>query len=234
MSAFTTLGQVFTEPSKAFESLHERANPVLPLLLLIFGSVAVLVWYYQIVDMPWLVEQLLAANPQSANDPAAAAAMEKFMTPATMTVTSVVGVVIMIPLVLLLTAVYYLLAAKVVGSEIGFGKWFCFATWASVPTLINIPAGAVAILLADNGQLLTNALNPLTLNQLLFNLPLGSPWTSLLEAIHLPMLWSLLVSAIGYQVWTKKPAGTAWTVVLLPYIVIFGIWAAVAATRGGA
>ncbi|MCK7592683.1 YIP1 family protein [Pseudomarimonas salicorniae] len=233
MSAFATLGQVFTDPAKAFESLYERSNPVLPLLLLILGSAALMTWYYQVVDMSWLIDQMLAASPQG-GDPAARAGMEKFMTPATMTVTTVVSIAVMLPLILLLTAVYYLLSAKVVGSEIGFGKWFSFAAWASVPTLLTIPAGAVAILMASNGQLGTHEVNPLTLNQLFFHLPMGHHWQALLDAVHLPMLWSLFVSAVGYRVWTKKSAATSWIVVSLPYVLIFGIWALVLAFTGGA
>lgn len=233
MSAFATLGQVFSDPAKAFEKLYERSNPVLPLLLLVVGSMAVMVWYYQVVDMPWLIEQMLAATPQG-NDPAARAAMEKFMSPTTMMVTTVVGIAIMLPLFLLISAVYYLLSAKVVGSDIGFGKWFGFSAWSAVPSLLTIPASVVAILMASNGQLATNEVNPLTLNQLFFHLPMGHRWAGLLDAIHLPMFWSLFVSAVGYQVWTKKSAATSWVVALLPYLLIFGIWALILAATGGA
>ncbi len=233
MSAITTFGQVFTDPAKAFESLYERSNPLLPLLLMILGTAALMAWYYHVVDMSWLVEQMLSASPQ-ASDPAARAAMEKFMTPTTMTVTTVVSVAIMIPLIMLLSAVYFLLSAKVIGSDIGFGKWFSFAAWAGVPTLLTIPAGVVVILMASNGQLGQNEVNPLSLNQLFFHLPMGHRWASLLDAIHLPMLWAIFVSAVGYRVWTKKSAATSWTVVLLPYVLIFGIWALVLAFTGGA
>ena len=233
MSSIATLGQVFTDPAKAFEQLYERANPALPLLLLILGSAALMVWYYQVVDMPWLIDQMLSASPQG-SDPAARAAMEQFMKPATMTVTTTVSIAIMIPLILLISAVYFLLSAKVIGSDIGFGKWFGFAAWASVPSLLTIPAGAVAILMASNGQIGNNEVNPLTLNQLFFHLPMGHRWAGLLDAIHLPMLWSLFVSAVGYRVWTKKSSATSWVIVLLPYVLIFGIWALVLALRGGA
>lgn len=233
MSAFATLGQIFTEPSKAFETLRERSNPVLPLLLLVLGSAALMVWYYQVVDMPWLIDQMLAASPQG-NDPAARAAMQQFMNPATMTVTTTVSIAIMLPVIMLLTAVYLLLSAKVVGSDIGFGRWFGFAAWASVPALLTIPAGAVVLLMASNGQIGQNEINPLSLNQLFFNLPLGHRWAGLLDAIHLPLLWSLFVTAVGYRVWTGKSQATSWIVALLPYVLIFGIWALVVAFTGGA
>lgn len=233
MSAFTLIGQVFTEPTKAFAALRERSNPALPLLLLILGSAALMVWYYQIVDMPWLIDQMLSASPQG-DDPAARAAMQQFMTPATMTVTTTVSIAIMLPVILLLSAVYFLLSAKLVGSDIGFGKWFSFAAWAAVPSLLTLPAGALVLLMASNGQVGQNEINPLTLNQLFFGLPLGHRWAGLLDAIHLPLLWSLAVTAVGYRVWTGKSTATAWIVALLPYLLIFGIWALVLALRGGA
>lgn len=229
MSSMQTLLQIFTDPGKAMEEVRERSMVFLPLALLVLGSVGLMGWYYQSVDIAWLQDYLLSADPNM--EPAAREAAKGFMSAGVMTAMGVISVIIMIPLVLVLTAVYYLLAGKVIGNELGFGKWFAFSTWSAVPTLLLIPVGAVSILMSSTGQLAPEALNPLTLNGLLFQLPISNPWSGLLNAINLTSIWATVVAVIGYTRWTGKAIGQSAFIVLLPQLVIYGIWAAVAASK---
>jgi len=229
MSAFKNLVSIFTEPGKAMEAVLERSMILLPLFLMVVGNAALLAWYYSSVDFPWLQEHLLAAM-----EPEQRAAARGFMNQGMLIGSSVVGVVIGVPVVLLLTAVYYLLAAKVVGNELSFGKWFAFATWTSVPSLLQLPVMAAQILMSSNGQLTPEALNALSLNQLLFGFPTESPWAALLGAFNLTMLWTYVVAVIGMQRWTSKSMATSTVIVLLPQVVIFGLWAVFAAIRAAA
>jgi len=232
MSPVSTLLSIFVDPVKAMQAVLERSMIWLPLLLMTLGTAAVMVWYYQMVDFPWLQDQMLAASGQT--DPQALEAAKGFMTRGLMMGGAAVSILIFVPVMLLLISVYYLLAAKVIGNDLGFGKWFAFSTWTAAPTLLVIPAMVVQILLASNGQLAPDALNPLTLNFLLFHVPATSPWAGLLNAINIPSLWATLVAIIGYKVWTAKSTPTSAFIVLLPQIVIYGIWAVIAVLRSGA
>jgi len=118
-------------------AVRERSMLALPLLLMILGNVALFVWYFQIVDFPWLQDAMLSANP--AMDASAREVARGFMSKSVMLGSTVTGIVIVVPIMLLASAVYYLLFAKVVGCDIGFGKWFAFATWSAVPTLLLLP-----------------------------------------------------------------------------------------------
>jgi len=226
MEALKNIGLLFVEPGKAMEAVRARSMLVLPLVLLLVGTAAVQLWYYQTVDFPWLLDHMFGA--QSGMDPDQAEAAKKFMTPGMMAGSSVAGTLIVLPLMLLLQAVYLLLAARVVGNDLPFGKWFAFATWTSVPSLLLIPVMAARILTTRGGQLAPEALNPLTLNSLVFHVPTGTPYFTLLSSINVVMVWSIVVAAIGFGRWTGKGAGTSYTVAALPYVVIFGAWAAFA------
>ena len=232
MSPISTLLSIFVDPVKAMQAVLERSMIWLPLLLMTLGTAAVMVWYYQMVDFPWLQDQMLAASGQT--DPQALEAAKGFMTRGILTGGAAVSILILVPVMLLLTSVYYLLAAKVMGNDLSFGKWFAFSTWTAVPSLLVIPAMVVQILLASNGQLAPDALNPLTLNSLVFHLPSTSPWAGLLNAISIPTLWATVVAIIGYKVWTAKSTPTSVFIVLLPQIVIYGVWAAIAMARSAA
>lgn len=232
MSAIQTLGQIFIEPGKAMDSVREKSMIWLPLLLLVLGSAVIQVWYYQVVDFPWLQDQMLSANPDMGPEQREAA--KGFMSHGMMTIMAAVGTLVVIPIILLISAVYYLLAAKVIGNDLGFGKWFAFVVWTSVPSLLLLPAMAIQILTMSNGQLSPEALNPLSFNQLFFSLPNANPWAGLLNALNVASIWTTVVAVIGYRRWTDRGLGASTFIVLLPQIVIFGLWAAFAATRTAA
>lgn len=225
MSPTSTLLAIFVEPAKAMQAVREKSMIWLPLLLMIVGTALVWAWYYQTVDIAWLQDQMLSASGQQLS-PEQIAASKSFMTRGFLMGSTIVSVAIMLPLIMLISAVYYLLSAKVVGSDIGFGKWFAFALWTSVPALLLVPAGIIKILMTSNGQLTQQAMNPLSLNELLLHLPLSSPWSGLANAIHIPSIWAAVVAIIGYKLWTAKSTLTSSIVVLLPLVVIYGGWAA--------
>lgn len=222
-SAFGTLVQMFTEPSRAFETIKTKSMVWLPLILLILSSVVLFMYYFQVVDFAWMLDRTLAANPDAAAREAAA----KMMTKDTFLYSAVGGSVIAMPIVLSIMALYFLIIAKVKKLEFGFTKWFTFVTWSAVPGLIALPLGIMQIMLASNGQLGMEQLNPTSLNQLFFHFAPGHAWQGLLDSIQLPMLWSIYLMVIGYQVWAKSTRASALVVVIAPYAVIYGIWAAV-------
>jgi len=232
MSAFSTLLSIFTEPTKAMADVKQRSMIWLPLLLLVLAPLLLQILYFQSVDFSWLQDQLLSRNPNMPAD--AREQARQFMSPGMMMGMSVAGILIVVPVVLLVVSVYYLLAAKVIGSDIGFGKWFAFTLWTSIPTLLAVPAGLVRILASNNAQILPEAINPLSLNELLLHLPAASPWASLASAVDVTRLWSILVAVIGYKLWTQRSTITSSIVVLLPTVVVFGIMALFAILRSAA
>ena len=222
-SAFATLISAFSEPSKAFDAVVQRSMVWLPLLSIIGASLLLIVWYYQTVDIGWLQDRLTA----TVTDPVAREGAKGFMKRSTLTSIGAVGVLVAVPAMFAITALYFSIVAKIKKLEFGFGKWFAFVVWASVPTLLTLPLGGLQILLANNGQLEPGQLNPVSLNSLIFHIGTGLRWASLMDSISLITLWTMLLTVIGYQRWSKASRASSIAVVVIPYALIYGIWAAV-------
>jgi hypothetical protein len=222
-SAFATLSAMFMEPSRAFATIEKRSMVWLPLIFTLLGTVIIIVWYFQSVDFAWMVDRMTAAMP----DQAVREKAKEFMTKSTMQVSSIAGAVIAIPVFWSLMAVYFLLVAKIHKLNFGFTKWFSFVAWASVPGLLLLPLGAMQILMANNGQLGFDQLNPVTLNQLFFHIEMGRPWASLLDSINITSIWSTVLMVLGFQVWSKSSRTSSIIIVTLPLGVIYAVWAVV-------
>ncbi|HEY0589713.1 MAG TPA: YIP1 family protein [Pseudoduganella sp.] len=215
--------QMFYEPGKAFTALREKSHAWLPLLALMIGSAAMMYWYFQTVDFPWMMEQTAAANPDLTDEQREA--MKSMMSPATMTWTTLGGILIGTPLIYAVYALYFLLAGKFLGSEISYGKWFALTVWTSLPRLLVLPLMALQIM-TSGGRVAMEDLSMVSLNFLLFQLPAGHPWAGLLSNIDLPLLWSAALTVVGLRVWTGRSLATCITIAVLPLALIFGVWAA--------
>jgi hypothetical protein len=221
--ALFDIGNVFLEPTPTFARLKSKTNAWLPLLVSILLSLAVMYWWVSTLDFDWLREHMLSAQP--AAKPEVRAAMARAMTPKFMMWSTGISAVVGSLLIFAVLGVYYLLAGKVIGSSIGYGKWFGFAVWTSVPRLLSVPLSMVQIA-TSHGQLAPEDLNMVSLNYLLFHLPLSNHWAGLVGSLDLTTFWSMALATIGLKAWTGRSTGTCLAVVLLPYLVIYGLWAA--------
>jgi hypothetical protein len=227
--ALFDIGNVILEPSPTFARLKARTHAWLPLLVLIVVSVAITYWWISTLDFPWLTEHMLSAQPKAT--PEMRAAMERFMTPTTMLWTSLISSVAGIPLIMAVTALYYLIAGKLLGTPISYGKWFGFAAWTSIPGLLKFPLSALQIV-TSHGRLAPEDLNMLSLNYLALHLPVSNPWAGLASAVDLTVIWSIVIATIGLKAWTGRSTGTCVTIAVLPYVIIYGLWAAKIALIG--
>lgn len=226
-SPFNALTVMFYEPTKAFGMLEPRRHAWLPLLLIIVTTCVLMLWYFSMVDIPWLAQQMNAGIP----DPAAREQAEKMLSKGVLMGGSLVGTVIGTPLITALIGVYFMLVAKAMSKDFTFGSGFALAAWSYVPGLLILPLGAIQILLASNNQISYSQLNPLSLNQIFFQYGMAHPLAAVLDAINFSTIWGIVLLVTGFQVWAKVSRATALKVVLIPYATIFGLWFAFALSK---
>lgn len=215
-----------TAPSAAFNELRERPRFWFPLLLLVASTAIMSWWYYSIVDIEWFKDAMFSNDPnvQKLGEAERAAAMS-MLTRTTLLWSSVVGAVFALPIVLLLWAVYLLLAAKVTKLPQGFKHWFALTCWTMLPMLLSAVVGAIFLILSDTAQVSPSVLQPLSVNELLLHRPMGSPGYSLFESLSIPLVLSTILMIIGVRVWSERSWLFSAVFILLPTVVLYGIWA---------
>jgi hypothetical protein len=223
------IGNVILAPSPTFARLKDKPRPFIPLLVLILLTLAVSCWYVSSLDFAWFREHMLAA--QGPMKPEARAAMAQFLTPKTMMWSSGAGAVLGTPLICAIVALYYLLAGKVMGTGIGYGKWFGFAVWTAIPRLLTVPLSVLQIL-TSGGRLAPEDMNMVSLNYLLLHVPMSSPWFGFATNLDLTSVWSIALAVLGLKAWTGRSTAACVTVAVLPYVLVYGIWAAKIAFLG--
>ncbi|WP_211520815.1 YIP1 family protein [Massilia sp. ST3] len=228
-SPLGALFSVLYEPSATFSRLASRPMAWLPAITLCLTSSTVMLWYFLgFVDYPWLQERMLEAI---ADPEARAQGQSMAIGQQAMGMMSLVGAVFGTLMTFLIGGLYYLIVGKFTGREMSFGKGFALSAWASVPMILLLPLGAMQMLLASNGQMPYEALNPTTLNQMIFHYEASHPMAGVLESLSIPIVWSTVLSVIGYQAWTGASRASALRVVLVPTVLLYGAWLAYALSK---
>ncbi|MBV1777170.1 YIP1 family protein [Burkholderiaceae bacterium DAT-1] len=216
--------EIFTEPRAVFERIQDKGQGWLPWLLVSILGVASSWLYFSNVDSQWLAQELVR---QASTSGASKVTVEQMQASITgMKYGGIIGAPISVALLFALSAIYLLLAGKLIGANQGFKQWFNFSAWASMPAVISSIAAIVAVV-TMSPQTAMETLRVTTVDALVLHLPIDSPWRSFAGAADLMSIWSIALSTIGLQVWTRCSRMTAIVVCALPYVVIYGVWAAV-------
>lgn len=227
-SPLATLGNIFVAPGQAYDQIREHTAWLWwPLLLVIFTSAGFMAWYMSTVDVHWMMLQTLQHNSMVTSK-LDAEQIQKLANNATHgreMLQGTLGVVIGIPVIYAVLALYYFLAAKVAGYEVkGYGQWFNFTAWSNLPAIVSTLVTAGVYLLRGSHQVLATDLDMTSLNALFFHQSIGDSWYTLLSGVRLTTFWTIGLSIFGMSRWTRASTGKSALVVLLPYVLIYGIW----------
>lgn len=218
---------IIASPSRAWDEIREHTGWLwVPLLLVMVVTGAAFTYFYMWVDYDWFIEETIRGLPAETRAEAAPG-VRQFMSPAFSIGSTVAAVVIMTVIIHLILAVYYLLVSKIASSgEIRYGQWFSLSVWAGFPGIFSALAIFMVIFLADSNQVGQMELSPLSLNALLFKQEMGDAWFTWANSINLVMFWSIFLSGLGISRWTGSSLVKGLVIAALPFVLIFGIWAA--------
>jgi hypothetical protein len=225
-SVFNAMVDIVASPGKALDEIKQHTSWLWwPLLITILAACGMMVYYFNWVDFPWLVDETIRAIPAE-NRAESEDAIRNFMQPGRSTWTAVIAIVIMSLVIYAIQAVYLHLANKLVtGAEVGYGQWFSFSVWTAFVGIFGVLAAFATIFMADSNQLSQQGLQVLSLNSLLFHAAPGEPWFTWASSLTLINFWTLFLMSIGFARWTGASIVKSSIIACLPWVLIFGIWA---------
>ena len=225
-TVFNAMVDIVASPGKALDEIRQHTSWLWwPLLASILLASGMLLYYYNWVDFPWLIEETIRQIPIE-DRAESEGAIRQFMQPITSMWFAVIMVVLMTLVIYTIQATYLHLANKLTtGTQIGFGNWFSFTVWTWFVSVVGSLAGFAMILLADSNQLSSQSLAVLSLNSLLIHASSESPWFNWANALNLVHFWIIALMAIGFARWTSSSMVKSTVIAALPWVLIFGLWA---------
>ena len=228
-SMFNAMVDIVAAPGKALDEIKSHTSWLWwPLLISILLASGLMLYYYNWVDFPWLIEETIRQMPAE-NRAEGADVIRNFMSVGTSSWTTVVAIVIMSLVIYAVQATYLHLANKLTTSaEIGFGQWFSFSVWTGFVSVFGALAAFVVIFMADSNQLAGDRLQVLSLNSLIVHASAGDPLYTWASSLSLINFWTLFLMSIGYARWTGAAIVKSTIIAVLPWALVFGIWGVLA------
>jgi hypothetical protein len=228
MNNLAMLQALAFEPRKAFTELDARPRFWWPLLVLVIANVVMTTWSASIVDLEWLTHEQMSNSSFGANlteEEIGRMAKQAADQQGFRAVIGACGTAIVMAIIMLLGALYYLLAGKITGVDRSYRHWFSLASWSSMPTVLNVIPTAFALFTATSSQIPQEALQPLSLNELFFKREQGQTGYYLLSNISILQLVSLYLGTVAVKLWSGRTWLFSFLFNALPLILIVGIWA---------
>ena len=228
-SMFNAMVDIIAAPGKALDEIKSHTSWLWwPLIITVLLASGLMLYYYNWVDFPWLIEETIRQLP--AEDRAEAAGpIRQFMSVGTSTWTTVVAIPVVSLIIYTLQATYLHLANKLTtGAEIGFGQWFSFSVRTAFVEVFGALTAFIVIFMADSNQLAGDKLQALSMNSLIVHASPGDPLFTWANSLTLTNFWTLFLMSIGYARWTGATIVKSSIIAVLPWALIFGVWAAMA------
>ncbi len=219
---------IVVAPNQVFSRLKDKPTWFLPWLFVFLLVASVQFGFFSLVDSEYLLGQLVeqSLQPGIAESDLRATLQVQVDNKTLLIVSSIIGVLIGLLLVLAIRAIYFYLISTLSDNNISYKSWYSLVAWCSVPTIFTALA-AWLVILSSGSMIDVNALNPLNLNYILLRTEgIFSGW---LTAIDLIAMWGLVLTILGYKSFTSCSTTKASIIVLTPYILIFGVWALIIA-----
>jgi hypothetical protein len=213
---------LFTSPTKAVTALKEKPVFALPMILALVGITAVTAWYYAKVDIAWMQDQIAANAPKLAPQQQGAAPQ---VPRAVLLWGSAIAAPIGLVVAMLLGALYFLIAGNITNVRYSFKSWFAFNWWAASPQIIGYIPSLLILAFGSSTQIPQSALQPLSLNELVFHRAPGTPGYTLLASLGLIQVVAAWLTYLGVRAWSGRSTLFCLVFTLLPTVIIYGVWA---------
>jgi hypothetical protein len=213
---------MFTSPTKAFAAVKEKPVYVLPMILTLLGVAAITGGYYAKVDIAWLQDQMATAAHMTSEQQQQVASR---VTRPILLWGSAISAPIATFIIVLLGTLYYTVAGNLSNVRYSFNQWFAFSWWAGSPQIIAFIPSLLILMLSRSTQISASALQPLSLNELIFHRATGTPGYSLLSALGLVQVATLWLTYVGVRAWSGRSTLFCLIFTLLPTVLIYGVWA---------
>lgn len=218
----------FLAPTAAFAALHQRRGWARWAWLLMEVVQAMAIWWF-VAPMPadWVVtQQLLQMGELSAGERDQVRSQLLALAPHYPLLAVFSAALSTSVVILVLAAAYWLLGLIASPRRLAFVEWLRLVVWTQWPSLLGSLA-IVALALFSASERPLALLNFASLNELWLHWPSthsGYLWAS---SLNLFLLWSALLAMFGCRCWTGASLPRATLLAVLPYLLVFGLWAAV-------
>jgi len=223
MEGIKRLFRVLAEPGTVFEEAKVAPKVVLPILLLTLLVTIVLSYYAFNVDAGAVLQQQLELSGKMDQIPADRMDDIIAMQSKIMKWSMPIGAAVATPLMMLLTALYLFVMAKIFATETSYGQSLAVVTYSAAPTILWVVVAFAIMMISDFSTTMFEQVVPSNLSYFFSADTISPKLFVVLKSIDFFGIWKLILMILGFSIVTGTSRAKSAAVVLIPWALLIGI-----------
>lgn len=240
MTTVETLTGIFFEPSRVFESLRERPRFLGAAIVMVVALLAFTTMFFQRVGFERMITEAVESSPRA--DQMTPEQKEQAIRIQTSPIVKAIyyaSPIIVVTIILAAGAGLYLLGAMLMGKKLSYKQGLAVWAYSSMPPMLLAMLLNIVLLFLkspDDYDIVRASRRGLVQANLgLFvDLKTSPVLGTVLSSIDLFAFYGLFLAALGLRRVGKMSSGTAWTIVIIIWVIGVIVRAALAGITGGA
>jgi len=223
MEGINRLFKVLFSPAEVFEKVKKSPKVFLPIIFLTLIVTGTTSYYAYQMNAPVIMEKQLEMSGRASqlSDEMKDKIIEtqskyvKYTTP--------IGAVLGTPIMLLLVGLYLFIAAKLMGSDAGYGQNLAVAVYGSAPAIIAMVVAFAIMLTGDASTTVFQDLIPSNVGYFFPMEEVGKKLYILLKSVDFFSIWKFIIMIIGFSTITGAKTWKSAAVILVPWALFISV-----------
>ena len=223
MEGINRLFKVLFSPGEVFEGAKKAPKALLPLIFLTLIVTGTTSYYAFQMNAPVIMEKQLemSGKANQLSDEMKDKIIEtqskfvKYTTP--------IGALLGTPIMLLLVALYLFIAAKLMGSDAGYGQNLAVAVYGSAPAIIAMVVAFAIMLTGDTSTTMFQDLIPSNIGYFFPMEKVGKKLYILFKSLDFFSIWKFILMIIGFSTITGVKTWKSAAVILVPWALFISV-----------
>ncbi len=223
MEGINRLFKVLFSPGEVFEGAKKAPKALLPLIFLTLIVTGTTSYYAFQMNAPVIMEKQLEMSEKAnqLSDEMKDKIIEtqskfvKYTTP--------IGALLGTPIMLLLVALYLFIAAKLMGSDAGYGQNLAVAVYGSAPAIIAMVVAFAIMLTGDTSTTMFQDLIPSNIGYFFPMEEVGKKLYILFKSLDFFSIWKFILMIIGFSTITGVKTWKSAAVILVPWALFISV-----------
>jgi len=223
MEGINRLFKVLFSPAEVFEGVKKAPKVLIPIIFLTLIVTGTTSYYAYQMNAPVIMEKQLEMSGRASqiSDEMKDKIIEtqskfvKYTTP--------IGALLGTPIMFLLIGLYLFIAAKLMGSDAGFGQNLAVAVYGAAPAIIAMVVAFAIMLAGDASTTMFQDLIPSNIGYFFPMEEVGKKLYILLKSLDFFSIWKFILMIIGFTAITRSKTWKSAAVILVPWALFIAV-----------
>jgi len=225
MEGINRLFKVLFSPAEVFEKVKKSPQVFLPIIFLTLVVTGTTGYYAYQMNVPVVLEKEMGMSKftRQLSDAQKDQIIERQSKSKYTRIARPIATALGTPIIFLIVGLYLFIAAKLMGSDAGYGQNLAVAVYGSAPAIIAMVVAFAIMLTGDASTTMFQNLIPSNIGYFFPMEQVGEKLYKLLKVVDFFTIWQFIIMIIGFSTITGAKTWKSAAVILVPWALFISV-----------